>query len=712
MSINVNVVNQKMHIASHLDEIVAGSQNFVKFRFNLSDDWDGLVVFAQFKQNGVAYNQFLDEENIVCLPPEIQAGTCTMMLYGSYDTIIGTTNYLTLKITDNILVSDASSTDISESLYNQLVTMVDELRGGDISQAIAATPETLVSTIASVRPGTTIQLAPGDYNLLVLKGKGAYPENLTIVGTDGVNMAGVSITSGLNAYSAIQKTTNSDVTMAMMPKNLTFKNITFTDSFCVRNCDIAGLAVHNCVFSEGACFNLVPNRISDQHGNDGSATMGIVLHYATRRAHDAVIKGCHFVNANTTAETTAIYAESIDGITIHNNTVDAAAWNGVQVAGKLQVNRYDAASTGRIAITNNTIRNTGSHSMRLNKFENANIYLVSNKLHSANQTENNIEPIKITGFDSTTKITTTNRTSAVTKESNTYEGAIISADNGITISQDMTAIEKMMQEHLDAENPHEVTAEQIGAVTTARFETAINDLDTADTNLVEMIESHQYDTTNPHQVTAKQIGAAPAGYGLGETSGRYCDDCNTATEIGFYRLSGASCKNVPLVAPYLNYGVMLVERRVEFIQQTVSRSNVVIKRYSGDNGSTWSEWEWVNPPMYPGVEYRTTERFNGEPVYAQLFELGELPVDGDYKVAYFNGFDVGSGIPHLVRMDGEFDGAGVVLPLESVVQGSCIIEIGISREYETPVLEVFYEPGEEGWTLNVTVYYTKTQSEV
>lgn len=28
--------------------------------------------------------------------------------------------------------------------------------------------------------------------------------------------------------------------------------------------------------------------------------------------------------------------------------------------------------------------------------------------------------------------------------------------------------------------------------------------------------------------------------------------------------------------------------------------------------------EWVNPPMEPGVEYRTTELWNGKPVYRQL----------------------------------------------------------------------------------------------
>ena len=35
--------------------------------------------------------------------------------------------------------------------------------------------------------------------------------------------------------------------------------------------------------------------------------------------------------------------------------------------------------------------------------------------------------------------------------------------------------------------------------------------------------------------------------------------------------------------------------------------------------------EWVNPPMFLGVEYRTTERYNGKPVYVKAVDFGPLP---------------------------------------------------------------------------------------
>ena len=39
----------------------------------------------------------------------------------------------------------------------------------------------------------------------------------------------------------------------------------------------------------------------------------------------------------------------------------------------------------------------------------------------------------------------------------------------------------------------------------------------------------------------------------------------------------------------------------------------------------WGEWEYVNPPMQLGVEYRTTERYLGKPVYCKLVNFGALP---------------------------------------------------------------------------------------
>ena len=41
--------------------------------------------------------------------------------------------------------------------------------------------------------------------------------------------------------------------------------------------------------------------------------------------------------------------------------------------------------------------------------------------------------------------------------------------------------------------------------------------------------------------------------------------------------------------------------------------------------------EYLNPPMKLGVEYRTTERYLGKPVYAKLIDCGNLPAPGSTK---------------------------------------------------------------------------------
>ena len=57
-------------------------------------------------------------------------------------------------------------------------------------------------------------------------------------------------------------------------------------------------------------------------------------------------------------------------------------------------------------------------------------------------------------------------------------------------------------------------------------------------------------------------------------------------------------------------------------------NNYAVMRVSGYAGAnfqlvkleTWCEVEWLNPPMVLGVEYRTTERSNGQVVYAKRIE--------------------------------------------------------------------------------------------
>lgn len=69
-----------------------------------------------------------------------------------------------------------------------------------------------------------------------------------------------------------------------------------------------------------------------------------------------------------------------------------------------------------------------------------------------------------------------------------------------------------------------------------------------------------------------------------------------------------------------------LEHTAQQIDDAVAASTVESTDYPGcyyrtDSGVT----EWVNPPMLVGVEYRTTERYQGKPVYTKSFNIGALP---------------------------------------------------------------------------------------
>ena len=127
------------------------------------------------------------------------------------------------------------------------------------------------------------------------------------------------------------------------------------------------------------------------------------------------------------------------------------------------------------------------------------------------------------------------------------------------------------------------------------------------TEALEAINVHAGRRDNPHGITAAQIGAALAGYGLGESKGRVCTNPNDAIEPGFYAMNGTSIPNLPNELPAANWASLLVERNLDTIQQTLTRANVMAVRYGIASTKAFMEWEYVNPPMQDGVEYRESD---------------------------------------------------------------------------------------------------------
>lgn len=125
--------------------------------------------------------------------------------------------------------------------------------------------------------------------------------------------------------------------------------------------------------------------------------------------------------------------------------------------------------------------------------------------------------------------------------------------------------------------------------------------------------------------TIAEIGAAPAGYGLGGAT-KVVDHWDNATESGFY----ASASGLPAGADgSMHQGI--VYRYNGWIYQDVKKTGTnesyALTRKKVENGD-WQPWEYINPPMIPGIEYRTTERYCGLPVYTKLVDISDISTQG------------------------------------------------------------------------------------
>lgn len=126
----------------------------------------------------------------------------------------------------------------------------------------------------------------------------------------------------------------------------------------------------------------------------------------------------------------------------------------------------------------------------------------------------------------------------------------------------------------------------------------------------------------PEKLFSVYPGAAPSGYGLG-TSGIWVSDLNSADKCGYYSWT-STAQNIPF-----DYGNMFVVRRADgrttqiAIDPLMCGHGGIVVRHK--TSAEWKSWEWLNPPMNPGVEYRTIERWQGKTVYTKMVDIGALP---------------------------------------------------------------------------------------
>ena len=121
-----------------------------------------------------------------------------------------------------------------------------------------------------------------------------------------------------------------------------------------------------------------------------------------------------------------------------------------------------------------------------------------------------------------------------------------------------------------------------------------------------------------NQINTELDSKAPADFGLGDVSTSVPDkDINKCLTNGWY-WTGQGTANLP---GELAYSSVFVKTRlngqvVQEITPILTYKGCKLIRITSDGGATWSE-EWENPPMTSNKEYRTTERYEGKPVYVK-----------------------------------------------------------------------------------------------
>lgn len=143
-------------------------------------------------------------------------------------------------------------------------------------------------------------------------------------------------------------------------------------------------------------------------------------------------------------------------------------------------------------------------------------------------------------------------------------------------------------------------------------------------------------------VAAALSNKAPAGFGPGGQSKELTsgDDLNTIWENGWYRWGSSSPQNAPKMTSDVGGARYIFARVANYDSQ-----NVLQEYWSLNQGAqnkahricrngVWGPLEWINPSMQIGVEYRTTERHNGKPVYKKAVNTGALSAGTSKSVAH------------------------------------------------------------------------------
>lgn len=215
------------------------------------------------------------------------------------------------------------------------------------------------------------------------------------------------------------------------------------------------------------------------------------------------------------------------------------------------------------------------------------------------------------------------------------------------------------------------------------------------------------------------LGYTPAqsGYGYGDkmpwlnfnettwaTTGTFQSDL----EAVFASMPMGTCKKVQLIDPD---GLNAQKFVGEIWKYTDGYGVVTAVNYNGYKAvktlydNVWYPWEWEIPPMESGVEYRTTEHYEGLSVYVQCGAIGSLPNTSTVKFKVGKSGDILSNVVELTIQAISTSDSNIkhILP---IIGGKNEIQAKVSQS-NTREFTIQTYTNLSGYTAKYKVKYTK-----
>lgn len=128
-----------------------------------------------------------------------------------------------------------------------------------------------------------------------------------------------------------------------------------------------------------------------------------------------------------------------------------------------------------------------------------------------------------------------------------------------------------------------------------------------------------------------------------------------------------------------------------------------LRNYNTDRGNRrrilsagqWGEWEYDDPPMYVDTEYRTTERWQGKPVYTKLVSFGALPNCTTKSLAH------GISVTQILRACGQASN-GQTFPICGSGFYNIELRAGLTN------IDIYTDYNYAPYTATVQLWYTKS----